>query len=99
MNVIHEQITRKTLAASLEWMPEFEVVSHEVAALGIPEFKVVTVERLKNEQSMAKLYYSLPSLKLSPPVARVTPPESKAYVIPQRQVYIEAPIPPVTALK
>ncbi len=100
VNIIHEQIVRKTLAASLEWMPEFEVVSHKVTALGIPEFKVVTVERLKNRPSKARLYSRAPSSELSPPIVReALSKESKTYVIPQRQAYMEVWTPPVMILK
>ena len=94
-----EQAAKRTLAASLEWLPEFEIVSHEVAALGIPEFEVSTAKRSRCRPSMAKSYSRALSSKLLPPVVRETLPESKVYIIPQRQVHLEVWTPPATILK
>ena len=85
VNAIHDQIARKTLAASLEWMPEFEVASHEVTAFGNAELSTAkTLSKVR--PSKAKPHSSLPSTQLLPPIviADMTPPESKAYVVPQR---------------
>ncbi len=101
--VIQEQAAKRTSAANLEWMREYELANNEFANLGDAVFEVQPVEQVddrKGRQSKVKPYDHPSISKTPPPTVKVVPPEEpkQAPANPNR-AYIEVPRPPVQILK